>query len=30
MELFGMNPQGMVEEFSQEFEESFVEHLRKG
>jgi hypothetical protein len=30
MELFGMNPQGMVEQFSREFEEDFLEHLRKG
>lgn len=29
MELFGMNPQRIVEGYSEEFEAAFMEHLRR-
>jgi hypothetical protein len=29
MELFGENPDKVVDQFSQEFEESFLEHMRR-
>jgi hypothetical protein len=29
MELFGQNADGVIDEFSQEFEATFVEHLAR-